>query len=156
MKCIIRSPFRPFPPPPWSGLTYSHTSRRVSRHGIRSRQFPRTRDPQGKEPSIGDREREMPQSYDPLSQEDDTHIDDPEIQNTDSPHAGLLPRPTVYYGDGPFSAPSSDDEDEDEVTEKDPSGSLNRVENGGLFRSQLGHNGLHVGGQKVCIHELLA
>ncbi|KAI0249668.1 dipeptidyl aminopeptidase [Lactifluus subvellereus] len=94
----------------------------------------------------------MPQLYDPLSQEDDTHTGDAELQNADSPRASLLPRPTVYYGEGPFSVPSSDDEDEDEdedeVTEKDTSGSLNRAETGGLFRSQLGDNGLYVGGQK--------
>jgi hypothetical protein len=83
----------------------------------------------------------MPQQYDPLSQEDDSH--------TDTPRAGLIPRPAVYYGEGPFDAPSSEDEDEDEVTEKDTSASLNRAEGGGQFRSHFSDGGLYVGRQKV-------
>jgi hypothetical protein len=87
----------------------------------------------------------MPQQYDPLSQEDDSHIHLSEIHENDSPRAGLLPRPAVYYGEGPFDVPSSDDEDEgqDEVTGKYASASLNRAESGRL-------SGLHLGGQKVC------
>jgi dipeptidyl aminopeptidase B len=97
----------------------------------------------------------MPLHYDPLSQEDDSHIQDTEIENTDSTRAGPLPRPAVYYGDGPFDAPSSDDEDVDVVTEKDAPGPLNRAENGSMFRSHFADNGLYVGGQKVFIHGLL-
>lgn len=87
----------------------------------------------------------MPQQYDPLSQEDDSPIRDAELDDTDSLHAGLLPRPTVYYGEGPFDAPSSDEEDE--VAEKDGPGSLNRAEHGNLLGSD---DSLHVGGRKVC------
>jgi hypothetical protein len=83
----------------------------------------------------------MPQEYDPLSQEDDSH--------TDIPRAGIIPRPAVYYGEGPFDPPSSEDEDEDEVTEKDASASLNRAEGGGQFRSHFSDDGLYVGRQKV-------
>jgi dipeptidyl aminopeptidase len=91
----------------------------------------------------------MPQQYDPLSQEDDSPIRDADIDNADSLHAGLLPRPTVYYGEGPFNAPSSDEEDESEVAEKDGPGSLNRAEHGNLLGSELGDDSLYVGGRKV-------
>jgi hypothetical protein len=92
----------------------------------------------------------MPQQYDPLSQEDDSLIRDAEPDDSDSPHAGLLPRPAVYYGEGPFNAPSSDEEDESEVAEKDGPGSLNRAEHGTLLGSELADGGLYVGGRKVC------
>ena len=86
----------------------------------------------------------MPQQYDPLSQEDDSPIRDAEIDSGDSLREGLLPRPAVYYEDGPFDAPSSDDEDE---PEKNGAGSLNRAEHGNLLESE---GELHVGGRKVC------
>jgi len=92
----------------------------------------------------------MPQQYDPLSQEDDSPIRDAELDDVDSLHAGLLPRPAVYYGDGPFNAPSSDEEDEPEVAEKDGPGSLNRAEHGSLLGSDLADGSLYVGGRKVC------
>jgi hypothetical protein len=86
----------------------------------------------------------MPQQYDPLSQEDDSPIRDAELDNASSLRGGFLPRPTVYYEEGPFDAPSSDDEDE---PEKDGPGSLNRAEHGNLLESE---GELHVGGRKVC------
>jgi dipeptidyl aminopeptidase B len=86
----------------------------------------------------------MPQQYDPLSQEDDSPIRDAELDNADSPRAGLLPRPAVYYEEGPFDAPSSDDEDE---LEKNGPGSLDRAEHGNLSESE---GELYVGGRKVC------
>jgi dipeptidyl aminopeptidase B len=91
----------------------------------------------------------MPQQYDPLSQEDDSPIRDADIDNADSLREGLLPRPAVYYGEGPFNAPSSDEEDESEVAEKDGPGSLNRAEHGNLLGSGLADDSLHVGGRKV-------
>jgi hypothetical protein len=60
----------------------------------------------------------MPQRYDPLSQDDDSPIHDMELEDSDSLRAGLLPRPAVYYEEGPFETPSSEDEDESEVVEK--------------------------------------
>jgi dipeptidyl aminopeptidase len=93
----------------------------------------------------------MPQQYDPLSQEDDSPIRDVELDDVDSLHAGLLPRPAVYYGDGPFNAPSSDEEDESEVAEKDGPGSLNRAEHGHLLGLDSTDDSLHVGGRRqVC------
>lgn len=88
----------------------------------------------------------MPQQYDPLTQEDDSPIHDAELQgdNADTLRAGLLPRPTVYYGEGPFDAPSSDDEDD---SEKNDTVSVNRAEHGNLLDSE---GELHVGGRKVC------
>lgn len=91
----------------------------------------------------------MPQQYDPLSQEDDSPIRDADTDNADSLREGLLPRPAVYYGEGPFNAPSSDEEDESEVAEKDGPGSLNRAEHGNFLGSGLADDSLHVGGQKV-------
>jgi hypothetical protein len=64
--------------------------------------------------------------------------------NADSLHARLLPRPAVYYEEGPFDAPSSDDEDE---SERNGLGSLNRAEHGNLSESE---GELYVGGRKVC------
>ncbi|KAH9991150.1 dipeptidyl peptidase IV N-terminal region-domain-containing protein [Russula vinacea] len=90
----------------------------------------------------------MPQQYDPLSQEDDSPIRDADIDNADSLREGLLPRPAVYYGEGPFNAPSSDEEDESEVAEKDGPGSLNRAEHGNFLGSGSADDSLHVGGQK--------
>ncbi|KAH9986684.1 dipeptidyl peptidase IV N-terminal region-domain-containing protein [Russula compacta] len=90
----------------------------------------------------------MPQQYDPLSQEDDSPVDDVETDDVDSQRAGLLPRPAIYYGDGPFNAPSSDEEDEVEVAEKDGAASLRRAEHGSLLGSQSADNGLYVGGRK--------
>ncbi len=86
----------------------------------------------------------MPQQYDPLSQEDDSPIRDTELDNADPQRAGLIPRPAVYYGEGPFDAPSSEDEDE---SEKNGPGSLNRAEHGNLLGSE---GELYVGGRKVC------
>ena len=40
-----------------------------------------------------------------------------EADNGDPSHMGLLPRPAIYYGEGPFNAPSSDEEEE---VEKEP------------------------------------
>jgi hypothetical protein len=95
----------------------------------------------------------MPQQYDPLSQEDDSQIADGETDNVeDSPHVGLLPRPAIYYGDGEFNAPSSEEEDEVEEGEKAGMGPLNRAEHGSLLLgSGLTDGGLYVGGgaQKV-------
>jgi dipeptidyl aminopeptidase len=89
----------------------------------------------------------MPQQYDPLSQEDDSHLVDADQDDVDSPRAGLLPRPAIYYGEGPFNAPSSDEEDEVEEVEKvgGGMGPLNRAEHG----SRLVDSGLYVGGRKV-------
>ena len=93
----------------------------------------------------------MPQQYDPLSQEDDSPIRDAELlDDADSQRVGLLPRPTVYYEEGPFDAPSSDDEDE---SEKNDPGSLNRAEHGNLSESE---GELYVGGRKVCANAQLA
>ena len=95
----------------------------------------------------------MPQQYDPLSQEDDS-IRDVELENADSVRAGLLPRPAVYYEEGPFNAPSSDEEDE--VAEKDGPGLPNRAQRGTLFGAELvDDDRLYVGGRKVC-YKLLA
>ena len=93
----------------------------------------------------------MPQQYDPLSQEeDDSPIVDAETHGVDSPRRGLLPRPGIYYGAGPFNAPSSDDEDEIGEGEKGETGPLNRAEHGGLrLGSGLADSGLYVGGRKV-------
>jgi hypothetical protein len=90
----------------------------------------------------------MPQQYDPLSQEDDSHIADPEADNVDdSPHVRLLPRPAIYYGDGQFNAPSSEEEDEVEEGEKAGMAPLNRAEHGSLLLgSVLADGGLYVGG----------
>ena len=94
----------------------------------------------------------MPQQYDPLSQEDDSHIDDAEPDSADrddSPRTELLPagpRPAIYYGEGPFNAPSSDEEDEEGEAEKAGIGSLDRAEHGGLLGSGgLADGGLYVG-----------
>lgn len=96
----------------------------------------------------------MPQQYDPLSQEDDS-IRDVEPESADSLHAGLLPRPAVYYGEGPFNAPSSDEEDE--VAEKDGTGSPNRAEHGNLLGSELvDDDRLYVGGRRKVCAQLLA
>ena len=60
---------------------------------------------------------------------------------------GLLPRPAIYYGDGQFNAPSSEEEDEDEEGEKAGMGPLNRAEHGSLLLgSGLADSGLYVGG----------
>jgi hypothetical protein len=92
----------------------------------------------------------MPQQYDPLSQEDDSPIVDADMHHIDSPRRGLLPRPGIYYGDGPFNAPSSDEEDEVGEGEKAETGPLNRAEHGGLMLgSRLADSGLYVGGRKV-------
>jgi hypothetical protein len=92
----------------------------------------------------------MPQQYDPLSQEDDSQIVDGETDNVDdSPHVGvgLLPRPAIYYGDGQFNAPSSEEEDEVEEVEKAGMGPLNRAEHGSLLLgSGLTDGGLYAGG----------
>jgi len=87
----------------------------------------------------------MPQQYDPLSQEeDDGPIVDAEADNGDPSHTGLLPRPVIYYGEGPFNAPSSDEEEEVEKV-----GQLDRAEHGSLLGSGLADSGLYVGGRKV-------
>jgi hypothetical protein len=94
----------------------------------------------------------MPQQYDPLSQEDDSQLVDAETDNVDdSPRMGLLPRPTIYYGDGPFNAPSSEEEDEDEEGEKTGMGPLDRAEHGSLplLGSGLADSGLFGRGRKV-------
>ena len=89
----------------------------------------------------------MPQHYDPLSQEeDDGPIGDAEADNGDSSQTGLLPRPAIYYGEGPFNAPSSDEEEE---VEKVGTGPLDRAEHGSLLGSGLADSGLYVGGRKV-------
>jgi dipeptidyl aminopeptidase len=89
----------------------------------------------------------MPQHYDPLSQEeDDGIIGDAEADNGDSFQTGLLPRPAIYYGEGPFNAPSSDEEEE---VEKVGMGQLDRAEHGSLLGSGLADSGLYVGGRKV-------
>lgn len=89
----------------------------------------------------------MPQQYDPLSQEeDDGPMGHAEADNGDSSHTGLLPRPAIYYGEGPFNAPSSDEEDE---VEKVGIGQLDRAEHGSLLGSGLADSGLYVGGRKV-------
>jgi len=85
----------------------------------------------------------MPQQYDPLSQEDDSPLRDAELNDADSQRVGLLSRPTVYYEDGPFDAPSSDDEDE---PEKNDPASLNRADGNSLESEGK----LYVGGRKVC------
>ncbi|KAI9510550.1 dipeptidyl aminopeptidase [Russula earlei] len=91
----------------------------------------------------------MPQHYDPLSQEDedDSHPLDADIHILDSSRSGLLPRPTIYYGEGPFNPPSSD-EDEVEAAEKDGTGPLNRAEHGSLLGSEQADSALYVGGLK--------
>ena len=97
----------------------------------------------------------MPPQYDPLTQEDDTLLDGDRIQhNNNTTRGGLFPRPPIYYGEGPFDAPSSDDEDA--ITEKDPTNPLNRAEHGVLLNPGSVDSGLYVGGQKVRSHELLA
>jgi hypothetical protein len=95
----------------------------------------------------------MPPQYDPLTQEDDSPIDDDDITHNNAAHGGIIPRPAVYYGEGPFDAPSSDD-DEDAIIEKDRTNPLNRAEHGDLPGSL--DSGLYVGGPKVRSHELLA
>ena len=98
----------------------------------------------------------MPPRYDPLTQEDDSALDDHEILRNSAVRAGFLPRPTVYYGEGPFDVPSSDD-DEDAIIEKDRTNPLNSAEHGDLLDPGSVTNGLYVGGQKkVRSHELLA
>ena len=90
----------------------------------------------------------MPQQYDPLSQEDDS-IRDLGLENAGSVRAGLFPRPAVYYEEGPFNAPSSDEEDE--VAEKDGPGSSNRAQHGNFLGAELADDDrLYVGGRKVC------
>ena len=98
----------------------------------------------------------MPPRYDPLAREDDSPLDDEEIPHINVARAGIIPRPVVYYGEGPFDAPSSDD-DEDAITEKDRTNPLNRAEHGDSLDPGSADNGLYVGGQKkVRSHELLA
>jgi dipeptidyl aminopeptidase len=97
----------------------------------------------------------MPPQYDPLTQEDDTTLDDDGIQQINTARGGLYSRPEIYYGEGPFDAPSSDD-DEDAITEKDRRDQLNRAEHGVLLNPGSVDSGLYVGGQKVRSHELLA
>lgn len=87
----------------------------------------------------------MPPQYDPLTQEDDSPIDDDDITHNNAAHGGIIPRPAVYYGEGPFDAPSSDD-DEDAIIEKDRTNPLNRAEHGDLPGSL--DSGLYVGGPK--------
>lgn len=97
----------------------------------------------------------MPPQYDPLTQEDDSPLDGDEILHNNETRGGLFPRPAIYYGEGPFDAPSSDD-DEDAGTEKDITNPLNRAEHGVLLDPGSADSGLFVGGQKVRSHELLA
>ncbi|KAH8989460.1 dipeptidyl aminopeptidase [Lactarius akahatsu] len=89
----------------------------------------------------------MPPQYDPLTQEDDNPLDGDGTHNINATRGGLFPRPAVYYGEGPFDAPSSDDDD-DAITEKDRTNPLNRAEHGELLDPGSGDNGLYVGGQK--------
>ena len=46
-------------------------------------------------------------AYEPLNASNDAevYVDEPQIRSVSS-------RPAIYYGEGPFSPPSSDDEDE--------------------------------------------
>jgi len=96
----------------------------------------------------------MPPRYDPLTQEDDSQLDGDQILHNDLARATFFPRPAIYYGDGPFDAPSSDD-DEDAITEKDCTTPLNRAEHGDLVDPGSIDDGLYVGGHKVCSQELV-
>ncbi|KAI0258657.1 dipeptidyl aminopeptidase [Gloeopeniophorella convolvens] len=91
----------------------------------------------------------MPPQYDPLSQEEEDDIRNDSVQTgqADAARAALLTRPAVYYEEGPFDPPSSDD-DEDEMVEKEGAGSLSRAEHGGLLDSVPIAPGLYVGGRK--------
>ncbi|KAI9440877.1 dipeptidyl aminopeptidase [Lactarius indigo] len=87
----------------------------------------------------------MPPQYDPLTQEDDSPLDGDQAHHNNVTRGDLFPRPAVYYGEGPFDAPSSDDDDDDAITEKDRTNPLNRAENGDLLDPGSGDNGLYVG-----------
>ena len=91
----------------------------------------------------------MPPRYDPLTQEDDSQLDGDQILHNDLARATFFPRPAIYYGDGLFDVPSSDD-DEDVITEKDRTTLLNRAEHGDLGSID---DGLYVGSHKVCRQE---
>ena len=97
----------------------------------------------------------MPPHYDPLTQEDDSQLEDDDITHDRAARTRMVPRPAVYYGEGPFDAPSSDD-DEDAIIEKDRTNPLNRAEHGDLLDPGSPDNGLYVGLRKVRSHELLA
>jgi dipeptidyl aminopeptidase len=79
-------------------------------------------------------------SYEPLSQEQDYDLDEilspPDFLQNDRRSSPIPIRPEVYYGDGPFDAPSSDEDDET-LLEKDGPSTPGTVERGSL---PLGHN----------------
>ncbi|KAI0047150.1 dipeptidyl aminopeptidase [Auriscalpium vulgare] len=79
-------------------------------------------------------------SYDPLAQEDDEHDD----VTLNAASSASLPRPAVYYGDGPFDPPSSDDESE-EYIEKPGSRSPGAAEFGRTPEEEAIAAGLYVG-----------
>ena len=60
------------------------------------------------------------QGYDPLSQEGDHDLTEP--YNSDARSSDSHIRPAVYYGEGPFDPPSSDDEEGHLLEAKDPPG----------------------------------
>lgn len=62
------------------------------------------------------------------------------------PHLDLVVRPPVYYGDGPFDPPSSEEEDEDHFLDKSRH---HGVLSPGEFGDSEPGNGLRVGGGKV-------
>ncbi|KAF8141399.1 dipeptidyl aminopeptidase [Boletus edulis] len=79
--------------------------------------------------------------------DNDTHEDVEEAPSQPPrvrPHPALAVRPPVYYGDGPFDPPSSEEEDEDRFQDKYERGVLDPD---GFSDSEPG-NGLRVGGSK--------
>lgn len=88
-----------------------------------------------------------PSAYGPLSQEDDQEDVDAASITRASGH-GLLPRPPVYYGEGPFDPPSSDDESE-ELLSKPEAGSDGLAERGQIMANEVGSSGLYVGRRRV-------
>ncbi|ETW78834.1 dipeptidyl aminopeptidase [Heterobasidion irregulare TC 32-1] len=84
-----------------------------------------------------------PSAYGPLAQEDDREDVDVASMTRASGH-GLLPRPPVYYGEGPFDPPSSDDESE-ELLSKQEAGSDGLAERGQIMANEVGSSGLYVG-----------
>lgn len=77
---------------------------------------------------------------------DEDCVDIPSQPARVQPRPDLVVRPPVYYGDGPFDPPSSEEEDEDRFLDKSE---RHHALNPGEFRDSEPGNGLRVGGGKV-------
>lgn len=81
--------------------------------------------------------------YEPLAHDEPSQESSGTFQT--NPYEPVSVRPHIYYGDGPFDAPSSDEEDE--LLEKPPASPDAAERNG----SALADEGpLRLGGKQVC------